>query len=124
MANRTRKSTAAATVAAQVEATPAPAPVQVDATSNKRTIEKDRPKQNGVTRPSAGGLCRAVWDLCDAVAQGTPNTVTLAAVKGAAPPSLNPTNVAIEYYQWRKFNGVSGRVVAPKVAPTAEATAS
>lgn len=113
---RTRKPAAAAAIAALDNMAP-PAPVQVEAAPAKRTIEKDRPKQNGVTRPSAGGLCRAVWDLCDA--QGKPGEVTLAAVKAAAPAQLNPTNVAIEYYQWRKFHGVKGRVVAPKVAPTA-----
>jgi hypothetical protein len=30
-------------------------------------IEKNRERKNGVTRPSIGGVCRAVWDFCDAV---------------------------------------------------------
>src|SRR5690554_4439873 len=29
-------------------------------------IEKDRPEQNGIKRPSIGGKCRAIWDALDA----------------------------------------------------------
>lgn len=82
----------------------AAAPVVTD--DSKRTIEKDRPKQNGVTRPSLGGMCRAVWDFCDAN-----SGVTIADVKAeAAKRGWNTNNASIEYYQWRKFHGVRGRV--------------
>jgi hypothetical protein len=95
----------------------APAP----ATGTGLKIEKDRPEQNGIRRPSAGGKCRAVWDAMDLIANGNPAAVTAAQVKGAAEQhGWNPNNASIEFYQWRKFNGVTGR--APKaVAPAAPA---
>lgn len=88
------------------------------------TIEKDRPEQNGVKRPSAGGMCRAVWDACWAHQQSTGEVPTAKWVKEkAVAEGWNPNNASIEYYQWRKFNGISGRVAAPKPAaePAAEA---
>ena len=88
------------------------------------TIEKDRPEQNGVKRPSAGGMCRAVWDACLEHQQKTGEVPTAKWVKEtAAAMGWNANNASIEYYQWRKFNGISGRVAAPKPAaePAAEA---
>lgn len=89
------------------------------------TIEKDRPEQNGVKRPSAGGMCRAVWDACWAHQLATETVPTAQWVKAKAiAEGWNPNNASIEYYQWRKFNGISGRVAAPKPAveaPAAEA---
>lgn len=95
------------------------------AEANKRKIEKDRPEQNGVKRPSAGGLCRAVWDFCDSIhsAEAVP---TVAQVKlEAEARGWNSNNASIEYYQWRKFNGIRGRVKTTAqvadVAPEPEA---
>lgn len=75
-------------------------------------IQKDRPEQNGIKRPSAGGACAAVWDFCDSVmAKGAAPTAK--EVKAwAAEGGTNPNNAVIEFYQWRKFNGIVGR--APK----------
>jgi hypothetical protein len=83
-------------------------------------IEKDRPEQNGIKRPSIGGKCRAVWDACDEmVAAGTPPTAkdvrAIAEANG-----WNANNASIEFYQWRKFNGITGR--QPKVEAPAAAT--
>jgi hypothetical protein len=84
-------------------------------------IEKDRPTQNGVTRPSAGGRCRAVWDALDAYQRETGEVPTAKVVRDlAADEGWNPNNASIEFYQWRKFNGITGR--AKKVAaPATEA---
>ena len=84
-------------------------------------IEKNRPEQNGVKRPSAGGLCRAVWDACWAHQEITGTPPTAKEVKAIAETNgWNPNNASIEYYQWRKFNGITGRVAkaAPAVAET------
>lgn len=79
------------------------------------TIEKDRPEQNGLKRPSAGGLCRAVWDALDALRASTGAVPTVAQAKAMAPANnWNVNNVTIEFYNWRKFNGITGR--AAKVA--------
>lgn len=78
-------------------------------TSKGVRIQKDRPEQNGVRMPSAGTACRAVWDWCQAQTDaGTP--ATAASVKAHANASgWNVNNASIEFYNWRKFNGVSGR---------------
>jgi transcription elongation factor Elf1 len=72
-------------------------------------IEKNRETQNGITRPSAGTLCRAVWDACDeaqAAAGGTmPSAKDMRKVNDDKGWNMN--NTLIEYYQWRKFMGYS-----------------
>lgn len=90
------------------------------ASRSSYVIEKDRPEQNGIKRPSAGGLCRAVWDSMDhhrEITGAVPNTndVRFLAEKN----NWNKNNAMIEYYQWRKFNGISGRIAAAKPAPAA-----
>jgi len=90
-----------------------PAPVQPEADRHTGTgikIEKVREERNGVKRPSTGGKCRAVWDALDAL-QGeleAGEKVTSAMVKDLAnDEGWNPNNASIEFYQWRKFNGIS-----------------
>jgi hypothetical protein len=81
-------------------------------------IEKNRPEQNGIKRPSAGGRCRAVWDALDAYRTETGEMPTAKTVRElAVDEGWNPNNASIEFYQWRKFNGVTGR--APKPAAVA-----
>lgn len=70
-------------------------------------IEKNRPEQNGVKRPSAGGLCRSVWDALDDLREKNNAVPTSTDVKLLAEANnWNPNNASIEYYQWRKFNGI------------------
>lgn len=83
-------------------------------------IEKNRPEQNGIKRPSAGGRCRAVWDAMDQYRadEGVlPDAKFVRAI--AIENGWNPNNASIEFYQWRKFNGVSGRQPKPAAAPAA-----
>lgn len=73
-------------------------------------IEKDRPEQNGIVRPSVGGKCRAIWDFCDEfhAAQGRlPMPKEMKEV--SQEKGWNANNAVIEMYQWRKFNGYTGR---------------
>lgn len=94
--------------------TPAPAST---ATGTGLKIEKDREERNGIKRPSVGGKCRAVWDALDAHAVLTGEDPSSKDVKVLAEAhGWNPNNASIEFYQWRKFNGITGR--AAKVAPT------
>jgi hypothetical protein len=88
----------------QVDRTPAPV-----ATGTGLKIEKGREERNGIKRPSIGGACRAVWDALDAmVAEG--KSPTAKDVKAMAPVrGWNVNNASIEFYQWRKFNGIVGR---------------
>ena len=84
-------------------------------------IEKDRPERNGIKRPSAGGKCRAIWDAMDAFAESTGDDPTAKDVRDlAAQHGWNPNNASIEFYQWRKFNGITK--ATPAVVPPAPAT--
>ena len=103
----------AGTVTVQEPAAPAP---KAEPKTTGLIIEKNRPEQNGVKRPSAGGLCRAVWDACWAHQEITGTPPTAKEVKAIAETNgWNLNNASIEYYQWRKFNGITGRVA--KAAP-------
>lgn len=91
--------------AAQAPQEEAPAPTTDAATGLK--IEKDRPEQNGIKRPSIGGKCRAIWDALDEYRAETGELPTSKTVKElAADEGWNPNNASIEYYQWRKYNGI------------------
>ena len=85
------------------------APAAAKRTSSGLKIEKAREERNGIKKPSVGGQCRAVWDaLDDMVAAGTQPTAKQ--VKAMAEGrGWNPNNASIEFYQWRKFNGIRGR---------------
>jgi len=70
-------------------------------------IEKDRPEQNGIKRPSIGGKCRAIWDALDVYREETGELPTSKVVKElAADEGWNPNNASIEFYQWRKYHGI------------------
>lgn len=101
----------AATLANAPAAPAAQAVAQRAASRGAYQIEKDRPSQNGIKRPSAGGLCRAVWDEMDHLRDSQQGAIPSAAqVKEAAKgKEWNENNAMIEFYQWRKFNGIVGR---------------
>lgn len=84
-------------------------------------VEKDRPEQNGIKRPSAGGMCRAVWDWCDSIlAQKTTPPAAKDVRAQAEAVGWNMNNALIEFYQWRKYNGITGRAAATKTDAPAE----
>lgn len=119
-AKRTAARLAKQAVAAAAATAPAEAPTPVTPplpVSSKPTqvavglvIEKNRPEQNGIKRPSAGGRCRAVWDAMDEYRANEgvlPDAKFVRAL--AVENGWNPNNASIEFYQWRKFNGIQGR---------------
>lgn len=104
MAKQARKTETVATVATVAPSAPAPA---------KRTIQKNRATQNGVTAPSAGGKCANVWAECDRLqAEGTYPTIAHMR-EYAARTNTNVNNAQIELGYWRKFHGIAA-VRAPK----------
>lgn len=72
-------------------------------------IEKDRPEQNGVVRPSEGGKCRAIWDFCDQLNEKGVMPMPKLLKEAARENGWNENNAVIEMYQWRKFHGIVGR---------------
>lgn len=96
----------------------APAEPQRTSTSQRVAglkIEKNREARNGVKMPSVGGMCRAVWDALNNMmthdeAAGTATIPTVADIKKLAETNgWNVNNASIEYYQWRKWHGITGR---------------
>jgi altronate dehydratase len=83
----------------------------VQRTSAGVKIDKDRIEANGVKERSRGGLCRLVWDALDEMREADQTTIpTVADIKKrATEKGWNINNASIEYYQWRKFNGIKGR---------------
>jgi hypothetical protein len=91
----------------QMEA-PAPAAADAVVTTGKPKKEAapkvERIEQNGVKRPGPG-KCLEVWEYLDEHGNMKPKDLQpVAEAKG-----WNINNVQIELYQWRKFNGMSGR---------------
>jgi hypothetical protein len=72
-------------------------------------IEKQRETRNGVSRPSAGGKCRAVWDALDASAANGEAPKAERVRELAAEHGFDKTTAQVQFYRWRKFNGISGR---------------
>ena len=80
-------------------------PIPTEASGKGLQIEKDREERNGIKRPSVGGKCRAIWDWLDTV-----NGPTAKQVRAhASAVGWNENNAVIEFYQWRRFNGITGR---------------
>lgn len=85
------------------------APAAAKSTSSGLKIEKNREERNGIERPSVGGTCHAVWDAMDAMVASGKNPSAKDVKALAEERGWNPNNASIEFYQWRKFNGIRGR---------------
>jgi DNA polymerase III gamma/tau subunit len=84
-----------------------------------------QPEQNGVRRPKPDGACGKAWAHMDelTLARGGSTVPIAALLEATNAAGLNEGNVRAEYARWRKFNGVTGRIVDPKpAAPEAAAT--
>ena len=85
--------------------------LSVDAEAPAIKIQKDRAEQNGVVRPSEGGACAKVWHFCDTYVNSSGKPPALTDVKiEASENGWNTNNAVIEYYNWRKFKGIRGRL--------------
>lgn len=83
---------------------------------------KKEPEQNGVRKPSAGGLCRAAWDIFDAASTALGSCTPISYVMPASlARGLNEANIKAEYARWKKFHGIEGRVEIPVPAIVTEA---
>ena len=86
------------------EGAPADAVVTTSKPKKPAAPKVERIEQNGVKRPGPG-KCLEVWEYLDQHGNMKPKDLQpVAEAKG-----WNINNVQIELYQWRKFNGISGR---------------
>ncbi len=114
--NMTNDGMRAALAGGEPEVAPVPSPVPAPMPAPAPTglkIEPNREKRNGVTRPSVGGKCRAIWDALDEYSADPANEGEQPSAKIikaiAAEEGWDKTTTMIQFYQWRKFNGIVGR---------------
>lgn len=73
-------------------------------------VEKDRPEQNGIKRPSNGGICREIWDFAQDVLDNTGTAPTAKQMRTHGETvGWSMVTTMIQFYQWRKYNGIKGR---------------
>lgn len=77
--------------------------------SKSLKIEKGRASQNGVTMPSAGSICRAIWDALTAK-QGTPSFEDVRQLMVQHGWSRN--TAFTQFQRWKQFHGVMPRDAA------------
>ncbi len=98
---------------------PTDAPAEPVVTAGKATKEpapkRERVKQNGIARPASGGVCAAVWEWLDA----HPGATIAEAKAASTEAGRDLTTTSVQFYRWRKFNGIVGRQVKPE-APAAQ----
>lgn len=100
----------------QVNTKPATGEGQAAQPAARRTALRE---QNGMTRPNPGTVGDRIWCVIDEHSAQVQRPVTIGELK-QNPKLANElaVNVSSIYARWRKFNGVSGRLPAPAVAPT------
>ena len=76
-----------------------------------------QPTQNDITRPKADSQTGKAWAIFDEESRkiGSPASIG-ATLPVAVAAGINEATVRTQYARWRKFNGVSGRIEAPKPA--------
>jgi uncharacterized membrane protein YkoI len=82
-------------------------------------IDTDRDEKHGVKRRSAGTIGGRLWAIFDKLAAkaGGPEKVEIAVVKESPlVADFNDNKIVIEFYYWRRYNGVRGRGRKQKVA--------
>ena len=74
-------------------------------------VKTERPKaevKNGIKAPLRAGKCKHVWEVCQAMYEANKKVPTLKELNAhEAMQGTNTTNNAIEFYRWRKFNGLN-----------------
>lgn len=83
-----------------------PAPVEQPAKPQKA----EPVIKNGIKAPMRAGKCKLVWEVCEAMYKATGKVPTLKEVMAhEALAGANATNTQIEFYRWRKFEGLNGK---------------
>jgi hypothetical protein len=74
-----------------------------------RVVQKDRPEQNGVIRPSNGTICGDIWTALDTIhASGAvPTTKDLAVLREKN--GWQKHTASTQFQRWREFNALMPR---------------
>lgn len=84
-----------------------PAPVEVAPQKPQKT---EPVIKNGIKPPMRAGKCMAVWQACEELYKATGKVPTLKEVMASeAMQGANATNTQIEFYRWRKYNGLNAK---------------
>lgn len=78
-----------------------------------KRIYKTQPQQNGIRKPFKGTSSYEVWALADKLTAklGSPTPIAPLLKKLVDCKHFNLNSVRNEYARWRKFHGISGRIV-------------
>lgn len=76
-------------------------------------ISRNRDEKNGIVAPGADTACGAVWAICGKLAQKG-DVVRSQVLELGQAQKINPATIATQYARWRAYNGITGRIVAPK----------
>lgn len=83
-----------------------PAPVEQPVKPQKQEAKV----QNGIKAPMRAGKCKHVWEVCEAMYKATGKVPTLKELNAhEAMQGTNQTNNQIEFYRWRKYNGLNAK---------------
>lgn len=84
-----------------------PAPVEV---APQKPQKQEAKVQNGIKAPMRAGKCMHVWQVCQAIYEQTGKVPTLKELNAhEAMQGTNTTNNQIEFYRWRKYNGLNAK---------------
>jgi hypothetical protein len=98
----------------------AEAKAKAEAKAAAKPPKVQMPESNGVRRPKPEGMCGKAWAAMDELSRNLGQPVPIATlIAHTNTLGLNEGNVRAEYARWRKFNGVTGRVSAPKADSSA-----
>lgn len=76
----------------------------------KQEAKQEAKIQNGIKAPMRAGKCKHVWEVCEAMYNATGKVPTLKEVMACeAMRGANVNNTQIEFYRWRKYNGLGAK---------------
>lgn len=87
------------------------APVQgVSLAKPAKPAKQEAMVKNGIKAPLRAGKCKHVWEVCEAIYKATGKVPTLKELNAhEAMQGTNTTNNQIEFYRWRKYNGLNAK---------------
>ena len=89
---------------------------EIAAANARKELDK-MPTRNGMRRPKPGTKTGRIWEIADNISGEIKAPASRAAVLEVAKEEGANLSMAVSQYSyWRKFNGVTGRVVAPMTA--------